>query len=610
MSAPNANLAWAMAWIDELARSGISHAVVSPGSRSGPLALAFASDPRITTHVWLDERAAAFFALGLARATRGPVALTCTSGTAVANQLPALVEASHSQIPLVSLTADRPPELQECGAAQTIDQREIFGSAVRWFVQAPLPELSDAAFAHARTLACRAVATATGMPPGPVHVNLPFRDPLDPRPDRTDQARLAQLGSEPRFGREGTRGNRSAGPPWVTAEPVRAARLSKDASQRLAAWIAEEPRGWIVAGPLESEEGAAAAVGSLAVTAGWPLLADPLSQLRSGGELHPTLVATHDAVLRAERFADAHAPRRVLRFGAMPTSKSLRTFLERHPEIEQRVVAPYTWLEPTHLAASWIRADAREVASALSSSLAGSSSLRVEREGFLRSWVEAGRRAEGILAAELDCREQLSEPGVVRTLASALVAPATLFVASSMPIRDVDAFWPSAGPRVRMLANRGANGIDGTLACALATARMTPRGESAIGILGDQALLHDIGSARAARDPSLSATILVIDNDGGGIFEFLPVATSADAQHFEQLFATPHRMDLERLLAGFELPCTRATSPGELRDALRDSLGAPGVQFIRVPTQRGENRELHAKLFARVRETLDGRLQV
>lgn len=591
-AAANRNLAWCAALADELVRAGVRDAVISPGSRSAPLALAFAMEPRLRCRTLLDERSAAFFALGLARAARRPVALVCTSGTAAANYLPALVEAHYSQIPLIALTADRPAEQRDCGAGQTIDQIKIYGGYTRLFAELPVPEIEPRAWLHLRATACRAVAAALGAPAGPVHLNLPFREPLDPGEVPADRAALERL---PELAQRG----RPDGP-LVQVEPRAAGQPSVETIERLARWIEAEPRGWIAVGPFDLPSADADAIARLARAAGWPLLADVLSQLRCAGPDRGALVDAHDAVLRASAFARAHAPRRVLRFGALPTSKSFRTLLEADPSIEQRVVDPWDWREPTALGVEILRCDPVALARRLAERLEASGAVR--RSEFARRWIEAGRSARRILASELAGASALSEPGVAHALAAALPPGATLFSASSMPVRDLDGFWPASAPSVRVVSNRGANGIDGTLACALGTAAGSPGPCAAL--VGDLALLHDMGSLLIARDRGLHATIVVIDNDGGGIFEFLPAASRTERALFESCLSTPQGVDIEALLASLGLPCRRAHSPEELDLRLRDALAAPGVQFVLVKTDRRENRELHAKLFGRVESAL------
>ncbi|RIK89749.1 MAG: 2-succinyl-5-enolpyruvyl-6-hydroxy-3-cyclohexene-1-carboxylic-acid synthase, partial [Proteobacteria bacterium] len=352
MRAPNANHAWAGAFFEELARSGVRHACVCPGSRSSLLAIAAADTDglRVWTHV--DERSAAFFALGLAKAARAPVALVCTSGTAAANFAPAVVEAFFARVPLVVLSADRPPELRGVGAPQTIDQTRLFGAHVRWFAEAALPEPGEPALRQARSLACRAVAEAHGATPGPVHLNLPFREPLDPRPSAAgaeDAATPAALGRPPRPYTEVLR------PP---AEP----------SAAMLAFVAERvrahARGVIVAGPADLDDDATAALAALADAAGWPLLAEPAAQLRAGAHApHRAQIAHADWLLRDDAFAAAHAPDVVLRVGAMPTSKAFRLWQERAPAAHALVVDPGAgWEDPSALASALLRADPARLA--------------------------------------------------------------------------------------------------------------------------------------------------------------------------------------------------------------------------------------------------------
>ncbi|MCH6563853.1 MAG: 2-succinyl-5-enolpyruvyl-6-hydroxy-3-cyclohexene-1-carboxylic-acid synthase [Myxococcales bacterium] len=584
MQRVNRNLVWAGALADELARCGVRHVCVSPGSRSAPLALSFAAHPMIQDHSILDERAAAFFALGLARASRSPVALVCTSGTATANYLPAVVEAHYSRVPLLLLTADRPPEERECGAGQTIDQTKLYGSYVRLFNELPTPELEPSLLRHVRRSACRAVAAALGGPAGPVHLNLPFREPLAPLEVAADQEAARNLDPLLREGR--------LEDPMTRVFPAEPAGLRKPDLAQLAQRLRREQRGWLVAGPLDATPELATELTRLARSLGWPVFADALSQLRCGSPERSLLVEAHDAVLGARDFAEGLLPRLVLRFGAMPTSKAYRLLLERHPEITQIVVDPWGWSDPTLLASELMRADPLALARALARELERLG--RVSVSDFGERWIRAGHRARRILNQGLAERAGLSEPGVVRTLAQVLPGGSALFVASSMPVRDVDLFWPGSERALRVFANRGANGIDGSVSCALGSAL----GSDAplVALIGDLALLHDWSGLLLARRDDIDATLVVIDNNGGGIFEFLPVAASAGRDVFERHFAAGQGMDLCKALRGFGLSVSTAKSADELRSALEKSLTSPGVQLVVVQTDRRENLELHEKL--------------
>ncbi len=351
-------------------------------------------------------------------------------------------------------------------------------------------------------------------------------------------------------------------------------------------------RGWLVVGPLDATPELATELTRFARKLGWPLFADALSQLRSGSPERELLVEAHDAVLRASEFAEALLPETVLRFGAMPTSKAYRLLLERHPEITQIVVDPWGWSDPTTLASELVRADPLPLARALASEL--------ERLGlvsfseFGERWIWAGRTARRILQQGVTERAGLSEPGVVYTLAQVLPEGAALFVASSMPVRDVDLFWPGCERSLRVLANRGANGIDGTVSCALGSALGS--GTPLVALIGDLALLHDWSGLLLARRDDINATLVVLDNNGGGIFEFLPIASSAGRDVFERHFATGQGVDLCDALRGFGLGVSEARSADELRGALEKSLASPGVQVVVVRTDRRENLELHRKL--------------
>ncbi len=590
--APNLSLAWAGAAAEELARSGVRHVVVSPGSRSAPLALAFAAHPGLCDHPILDERSAAFFALGLARATREPVALACTSGTAAANYLPAVVEAHHGAVPLVLLTADRPPDLRDCGAGQTIDQVGLYGRCVRFSFDAPSPSAGDEAFRHLRVLVCRAVACARGPCAGPAHLNLPFGEPLAPVVVPRERAALRERGALARGGREGA--------PFTRVDPAQGLLPDEGVLERLAGELSNEPRGWIAAGPLDASPGLAEALQGLAGACGWPVLADALSQLRTGPDAGGWLVDAHDALLRDAGFLERAAPRAVLRFGALPTSKAFRLCLEARPGLRQWVVDPAGWSEPTSLASELVRSDplllCRELAKRVRPRRGD------EVRAFRSQWVQAGTVARSALRAALARRSELDEPAVTAALADALGDGSTLFVASSMPVRDVDAFWPPSARRIRFLANRGANGIDGTLSTALGVARGT-EGPCAL-LVGDLAFLHDLGGLLLASRSGLDLLVVVVDNDGGGIFELLPVAEAADRAVFERHFATPQRVDLARLAAGFGLPFRTAASPRELEAALAAEASSRGVRIVCARCDRRQARAMRGGLQREVSRAL------
>ncbi len=533
-------------------------------------------------------RSAGFFALGLAKQTRVPAAVICTSGTAAANLLPAVVEASHSAVPLLLLTADRPPELRDWGAPQTIDQLRLFGSYARWFAELPPPEASPALLRHARALGSRAVATACARPPGPVHLNVPFREPLEPVPVASDG--VAALAADPLAARG--RGSRA----YTRVEPARLA-APDDLLRRLASLAAATPTGVIAAGPLDGPPTLGAAVARLARAAGWPLLAEPTSQLRAGAHVAEAPVSgSYDAFLRDAQLAGSLAPKIVLRLGAPLTSRSFDAWLASHTAASLWLVDPDgRFADPTHRAAELLRLEPEVFCDALAARL--ERIPRAPAGAWLEAFASAERRARGALARELAADDRPLGPRAVAELADALPAGATLFVSNSLPIRDVDALFPVSRRPLRVLCNRGANGIDGIVSTALGAA--AGGAQPLVVLTGDVALLHDLGGLLAAQRHRIAATFVVLNNDGGGIFSLLPVAAHREAVGFEALFSTPHGLDLAHAARLFGATHFRVTSVEELRLALKQAIGAPGLQLVEVPFDREVDADARRALFAR-----------
>lgn len=579
MDPTNANTALASAFAEELARGGLRRAVVSPGSRSTPLALALWREPEIEVTVIVDERSAAFFALGAAQASGEPVALLCTSGTAVANYHPAVCEADESALPLLVLSADRPPELRGIGAGQTIDQIKVFGSSVRWFCEVGTHEADDDGLLHYRSVACRALAAARGETrPGPVHLNLPWREPLAPVPVDGAVTATNPLALSGREGRPLTAVTR------IDLEP------SGFLLDEVAGHIGDAISGVIIAGRQLDPE-LREPLAHLARVSGFPILAEPTSQLRCGPHDRSHVITTYDQLLRDERFARSVVPELVLRFGEMPTSKPLRAWLAASGA-DQIVVDPHGgWNEPSRQAAALLRADPTELAAGWAARLGG------EDRGEPGAWLTAERAARGALEAELSGDGPISEPALHLALGLAHRDGDLVYTASSMPIRDQESFLAAEEADVLFLCNRGANGIDGLVSSGIGAAEASGRRTTIV--TGDLGLLHDIGGLAALREVSTPVRIVVVDNDGGGIFHFLQQETAMGAEEFEALLGTPRGVDAERAAALFDLPHHRLESLAELPLAL-----ATGTGLIEVKTDRRANVEAHRRATTAVHNAL------
>jgi 2-succinyl-5-enolpyruvyl-6-hydroxy-3-cyclohexene-1-carboxylate synthase len=562
--------------VDEWMRAGLTDAVIAPGSRSTPLVLALARDGRCRVHVHIDERSAAGFALGLGRASGRPPVLVCTSGTAAALFHAAVLEAHHGRVPLLVCTADRPPELHDVGAGQTVDQRDLYGRAVRWAHDPGAPDDVPGAVEHWRHLAARAAAVAAGPPAGPVHLNLPFREPLVPSG--------APVVDAP---------GRDDGAPWVQTR--RGARTPSGALvDELAVFVRRHRRGVIVAG--WGAGAAAPTVERFAAAAGWPVLADPVSGLRCG----PDAVSTYDAILRAPGNASRLRPAAAIRLGAPPTSKVLNGWLAAG--VPSWLVDPDdAWLDPDRSAVTRAVCDADALIDGATNDL---ERTPLEPCDWRATWSSLERRARQALDDACDVFPDPFEGRVARDVVACLPDGASIVVASSMPVRDVEAF---AAPRhgLEFVANRGVSGIDGFVSTVLGVAAARP-GAPVVGLLGDLCLLHDVNALHGASRRGIDATLVVVDNDGGGIFSFLPQARSvavSDAD-YELLFGTPHGVDIEALAASLGVPCAPVHCADELIGTIHSSLDAGGVRIVLARTDRSANVARHAAVWEGVSAAL------
>ena len=569
----NPSTAFATVFADELIRCGLREVVLAPGSRSAPLAMALhercAADGPLRLHVRIDERTAAFLALGLAKASGRPAAVLCTSGSAAANFHPAVIEADESGVPLLLLTADRPPELRGTGANQTIDQLHLYGGAVRWFADVGVPEARPGMNGYWRSLACRAWAAAAGADggfPGPVQVNLPLRDPLVPGlPDAGPPERDPAGWPESLDGRPG-------GEAWT--------RLAGETSpgQPGALELPWAERGVLLAGDGAVQAGPLAA---LAEAAGWPVLAEPSSGARRGS----TALTAYQYLLDDPTFTAAHRPDLVISAGRPGLSRGQLGFLRqaaghgaRHVVLTQ---GPGRWADPARTATD-VAARVR---------LAGGPPPGPATD-WLRGWQQADAAARGALDAVLDAGPELTEPRLARDLAAALPDGALLWAASSLPIRDLDRQM-AARAGLRVLASRGASGIDGLISAAsgAALAHQAAGGGPAVALLGDLAVLHDSpGLFAGPGEPRPDLVIVVASNDGGGIFSSLEPAAFPDS--FERIFGTPHGARFSALAAAAGLPYRELREAAELPAALRGS----GLRIVEVPAGRAAGAALRQRL--------------
>ena len=556
---------YAASFVDELALNGVKHAVVSPGSRSTPLALLLARHPDIKVHLNIDERSAGFFALGLAKSERAPVALLCTSGTAAANFYPAVVEAYHARVPLIVLTADRPHELRDVGAPQAIDQLRMYGTHVKWFAEMALPEQTEPMVRYARTMSARSASTAAQAPCGPVHLNFPLREPLVP----DMAAALACFGNEAAFETE-----------------TGALSLSPSQLQKVSMTAEHAAKGIIICGVID-QPGFSEAVTALAEKLKWPVLADPLSQLRSGSHQKDNVIECYDTFLRDAGIKEAFNPDAVIRFGGMPVSKPLLLFLKQHSTAKHIVVdGGGGWREPAGLAADMIHCDEILFCRGLEAALPEN-----DKTEWLSAWQSVNEVSRSALSSIRDVKE-LDEGKLFLLLNELMPENVRLFSGNSMPIRDLDTFTFSGNKAVRYMANRGANGIDGVVSTALGVSAAE---EPAVLVIGDLSFYHDMNGLLAGKLHRLNLTIILINNDGGGIFSFLPQAE--EKEYFEMLFGTPHGLDFSHTADLYGAKYQKPGSWEEFTAAFTESFTVPGLKIIEITTDREANVLRHRKLW-------------
>lgn len=562
-------------FIEELVQAGVKDAVISPGSRSTPLAMLMAEHPTLKIYVDIDERSAGFFALGLAKASHRPVVLLCTSGTAAANYMPAVVEANLSQIPLVVLTSDRPHELRGVGAPQTIDQIHLYGHHVKDFVDMALPEDRPEMLQYAKWHGARAVDLALKAPSGPVHLNFPLRQPLMPI-----------LDPSPFSGEE----KRHHVHIYLTKETV-----EKDLLNQIIA-VCHGKKGLIVIGDLDKAEGFAEKLVELSLQLGFPVLADPLSQIRSFGKNDIKVIDQYDSLLRIDRVKQTMKADVVIRFGAMPVSKFLSQYLDTLDDARHFVVDPgSSWRDPIKAVTDMIHCEEHVFVEELLTTV----DYTQRNTEWYDQWQRLNTLSKATVNKYLQTIEGLDEGKVISELQHHLPNNATLYIGNSMPIRDIDTFFQQTERHIKLYANRGANGIDGNVSTALG---MSVVKQPMYALIGDVTFFHDMNGLLMSRTNQLNMTLIVINNNGGGIFSFLPQADSP--RHYEQLFGTPTDISIEKATSLYDGNYYGISDWEEFQDALDQSAHDKGLNIIEIKTNRYENVVTHRSVWDNIQEVI------
>ncbi|MEH2382288.1 MAG: 2-succinyl-5-enolpyruvyl-6-hydroxy-3-cyclohexene-1-carboxylic-acid synthase [Nostoc sp.] len=554
----NVNQLWAYILTETLKRLGLTCAIICPGSRSTPLAIAFAQQvPEIEAISILDERSAAFFALGQAQATGRPVVLVCTSGTAGANFYSAVIEASYSRVPLLILTTDRPPELRDCHSGQTVDQLRLYGNYPNWQTELALPSPDMGILAYLRQTVIHSWERTQTPTKGAVHLNIPFRDPLAPVPDGTDLSYLqSQFHSEDFFAE-------IANPCPMSHAPFPIPQQWKECD-----------RGIIIAGvaqPLQPQE-YCRAIAQLSETLQWPVLAEGLSPVRNYAELNPYLISTYDLILRNQQLAKQLAPEMVIQVGEMPTSKELRNWIDARQPRRWVIDNSDQNFDPLHGRTTHLRISVEDI--------------KVEERNlsfssdYGKKWCDAETQVRLVVDQTMGKIDEIIESKAAWLISQILPPETPLFIANSMPVRDVEYFWKPNNLGVRSHFNRGANGIDGTLSTALG---MAHRQQSSVMLTGDLALLHDTNGFLIRNKFVGHLTIVLINNNGGGIFEMLPIAKFEPP--FEEFFGTPQDIDFAQLCATYNVQHELITSWQQLQQRL-NPLPPTGIRILELRANR------------------------
>ncbi|MEW9502849.1 2-succinyl-5-enolpyruvyl-6-hydroxy-3-cyclohexene-1-carboxylic-acid synthase [Jeotgalibacillus marinus] len=558
-------------FIQQLIDGGVTKAVISPGSRSTPLAYLLQDHPLIDCHINVDERSAAFYALGMAKKIGDPVVLVCTSGTAAANYFPAIVEARYARVPLIVLTADRPHELRSVGAPQAIDQIHLFGNHVKWFADMTLPEDTKGVLQHVTRTAARAIAKSMESPCGPVHLNFPFREPLVPLLDQHTA---------------------------YSTKPIRVYTgtkiLREDDIQALTNRVNQVDEGLIVVGPMASNE-ASEAIIRLANKTGFPVLTDPLSHLRKELAQERVLIEGYDAFLKSDKVRQAVQPELVIRFGGAPVSKTLMQFLSSLKSSDQWLIDQGTeWRDPNSNMTDYIDCNEHVLIESMLPYLEEKSNRK-----WLTFWQQINEATVDQIALHT---EQIHDEGTaVGRILNTFPPNSHVVVGNSMPIRDVDTFWTRSSNPLTVWANRGVNGIDGVVSTALGISSVTT--EPVYLLIGDLSMFHDLNGLLVTKQHPNHLNIIILNNNGGGIFSYLP--QGSQPRHFETLFGTPPTLDFKHAAALYEMPYKQIQLTNHVGREIQALSSTSGVTIAEVMTNRQDNVQAHRQLWDKVRETVE-----
>ncbi|MBD2543760.1 2-succinyl-5-enolpyruvyl-6-hydroxy-3-cyclohexene-1-carboxylic-acid synthase [Planktothricoides raciborskii] len=583
----NTNTVWASVLVETLHHLGLTTAIICPGSRSTPLAIAFAAHPKIAAIPVLDERSAAFFALGLARQSNLPVAIVCTSGTAGANFYPAVIEARESRVPLLVLTADRPPELRDCHAGQAIDQLKLYGHYPNWQAELAAPSLDIAMLRYLRQTLIYGWQKTLFPVPGVVHLNVPLRDPLPPLPEPDRALAIDRLRQT--FDAEDFFAHCCPPSPQPPQPPLQRGGYGGVGTvgerfipeQIFPQWQGKP--GIIIAGPAQPSEPETycQAIAQLAQTFDWPVLAEGLSPVRNYAAINPDLISTYDLILRNQNLAETLTPEIVVQIGELPISKQLRQWLETQ-NIRRFVIDPSDHnLDPLHGPTIHLTISVGQLAIAAANNPPNPfNSVNSAQAEYRQKWADAESQVREAISQTFASINHIIEPKLAWVISQSLPIGTPLFIANSMPVRDVEYFWQPGNLQIRPFFNRGANGIDGTLSTALGIAH---RQQPSVMLTGDLALLHDTNGFLLCPKFQGHLTIILINNNGGGIFEMLPVAQFDPP--FEEFFATPQQVDFGQLFASYGVEHQLISSWEKLRQLL-NPLPSQGIRVLELRCDR------------------------